>query len=72
VSTALTFIIIFGVLGGHWFFRDKTSLCIPGCPGTQAVDQADLNTQRSAYLCLLSAEIKGVHHHAWHVVWDLK
>jgi hypothetical protein len=23
-------------------FRDRVSLCSPGCPGTQSVDQADL------------------------------
>jgi hypothetical protein len=22
-------------------FRDRVSLCIPGCPGTHSVDQAD-------------------------------
>jgi hypothetical protein len=25
-----------------WFFRDRVSLCIPGCPGTHSVDQAGL------------------------------
>ena len=24
------------------FFRDRVSLCIPGCPGTHSIDQADL------------------------------
>jgi hypothetical protein len=31
------FIFIFIV-----FFRDKVSLCSPGCPGTHSVDQAGL------------------------------
>jgi hypothetical protein len=25
-----------------WFFRDRVSLCSPGCPGTHFVDQAGL------------------------------
>jgi hypothetical protein len=30
-------------LGGGWFFfRDRVSLCSPGCPGTHSVDQAGL------------------------------
>jgi hypothetical protein len=45
-------------------FRDRVSLCSPGCPGTHFVDQAGLETQKSACLCLPSAGIKGVRHHA--------
>jgi hypothetical protein len=44
-------------------FRDRVSLCSPGCPGTHFVDQAGLelgNPPASA-----SAGIKGMHHHAW-------
>jgi hypothetical protein len=26
-----------------WFFRDRVSLCSPGCPGTHSVDQAAEN-----------------------------
>jgi hypothetical protein len=26
----------------YWFFRDRVSLCSPGCPGTHSVDQAGL------------------------------
>jgi hypothetical protein len=37
-------------------FQDRVSLCSPGCPETNSVDQA--------CLCLPSAGIKGVHHHA--------
>jgi hypothetical protein len=44
------------------FFRDRVSLCSPGCPGTCLVDQAGPRTQRSACLCLPSAGIKGVRH----------
>jgi hypothetical protein len=46
------------------FFRDRVSLNSPGCPGTHFVDQAGLGTQKSTCLCLPSAGIKGVHHHA--------
>ena len=48
-----------------FFFRDRVSLYHPGCPGTHSVDQAGLDrTQKSACLCLPSAGIKGVCHHA--------
>jgi hypothetical protein len=33
---AFCFVLVFG------FFRDRVSLCSPGCPGTHSVDQADL------------------------------
>jgi hypothetical protein len=36
-------------------FRDRVSPCSPGC----------LQTQKSACLCLPSAGIKGMRHHAW-------
>ena len=29
------------------FFRDRISLCSPGCPGTHSVDQAGLKLQGS-------------------------
>ena len=35
----------------------------PDCPGTHSVDQADFKLTEIACLCLLSAGIKGVHHH---------
>ena len=51
----------------HFFFlfgfRVSISLCDPSCHGTYYVDQAVLNLQRSACLCLLSARIKSVHQH---------
>jgi hypothetical protein len=34
----ITFFFFFFFL----FFRDRVSLCIPGCPGTHSVDQAVL------------------------------
>jgi hypothetical protein len=49
---------------GFWFFQDRVSLYSTGCPGTHFVDQAGLETQKSACLCLPSAGIKGVRHHA--------
>jgi hypothetical protein len=42
------------------FFRDRISLYSPGCPGAHFVDQAGLELR----ICLLSAGIKGVCHHA--------
>ena len=30
------------LVGWFWFFRDRVSLCSPGCPGTYFVDQASL------------------------------
>jgi hypothetical protein len=30
-----------------WFFRDRVSLCSPGCPGTHSVDQAGLEFRNS-------------------------
>ena len=42
----------------------KTSLCNPSCPGTRSADQTKaLESQRSACLCFLSTEIKGVSNH---------
>jgi hypothetical protein len=45
-------------------FRDRVSLCSPGCPGTHSVDQAGLELKFTC-LCLPSAGIKGVLYHAW-------
>jgi hypothetical protein len=30
-----------------WFYRDRVSLCSPGCPGTHSVDQASLELRNS-------------------------
>jgi hypothetical protein len=37
-GTVLFFVVLFCFL----FFRDRVSLCSPGCPGTHSVDQAGL------------------------------
>jgi hypothetical protein len=29
-----------------WFFRDRVSLCSPGCPGTHSIDQAGLELRK--------------------------
>jgi hypothetical protein len=44
-------------------FWDKISLCSPGCLGTHSVDQAGLELRNSP-VCLPSAGIKGMCHHA--------
>jgi hypothetical protein len=49
---------------GFLVFRDRVSLCSPGCPGIHFVDQAGLEL-RIHLPCLPSAGIKGVRHHAW-------
>jgi hypothetical protein len=46
-------------------FRDRVSLCSPGCLGTYFVDHAGLELRNPPASCLQSAEIKGVCHHAW-------
>jgi hypothetical protein len=33
-----------------FFFQDRVSLCSPGCPGTQSVDQAGLDSEISMSL----------------------
>jgi hypothetical protein len=35
-------LLLLGIFGGRGEFRDRVSLCSPGCPGTHFVDQADL------------------------------
>jgi hypothetical protein len=44
------------------FFRDRVSLCSPGCPGAHFCRPGWPRTQKSAYRCLPSAGIKGVCH----------
>ena len=46
------------------FFRNRVSLCSPGCPRTNSLCRPGWpRIQKSACLCLPSAGIKGVHHH---------
>jgi hypothetical protein len=45
-------------------FRERVSLCSPGCPGTHFVDQAGLELRNPPTSASQSAGIKGVHHHA--------
>lgn len=64
----------------HWgivqlfFFFKIVSLCEPFWPGNTYVDQAALNSQKSAYLCFcfLGTGIKGVSNHTWQILvfWD--
>ena len=44
-------------------FQDRVSLCSPSCLGTHSVDQAGLELRNSP-VCLPSAGIKGMCHHA--------
>ena len=39
------FVVLFLVLVLVLVFRDRVSLCNPGCPGTHFVDQADLSSE---------------------------
>jgi hypothetical protein len=41
------FVFCFFVCFLFWFFRDRVSLCSPGCPGTHSVDQAGLERRNS-------------------------
>jgi hypothetical protein len=53
------FVLVFG------FFGDTVSLYSLGCPGTNSLCRPGWpRTQKSACLCLPSAGIKGVRHHA--------
>ncbi|GAB1294326.1 Ceroid-lipofuscinosis, neuronal 6 [Apodemus speciosus] len=45
-------------------YRDRVSLCSPGCPGTHSVDQAGLELRNPPASASPSAGIKGVRHHA--------
>jgi hypothetical protein len=47
VGVVLFCFCLFGF--GFWFlvFRDRVSLCSPGCPGTHSVDQAGLKLRNS-------------------------
>jgi hypothetical protein len=60
----LFFVCFFFCFFVFLFFRDRVSLYSPGCPGTRP---GWPRTQKSACLCLPSAGIKGVRHHARHL-----
>jgi hypothetical protein len=58
------FVFVFVFVCFLFFFRDRVSLCSSGCPGTNSLCRPGWpQTQKSAYLCLQSARIKGVNHH---------
>ena len=44
------------------FFRNRVSLCSPGCFGTHLCKPGWLQTQRSTCLCLPSSGTEGLHH----------
>jgi hypothetical protein len=44
-------------------FRDRVSLCSPGCPGTHSVDQAGLELRNPPASASQVQGIKGVRHH---------
>jgi hypothetical protein len=47
-----------------YFFSNRVSLCIPGCPGTHSVDQAGLELRNPpASVSQVMNGIKGVCHH---------
>ena len=45
------------------FFRDRVSLCSPGCPGAYFVDQTGHELTEIRLGLLKTAEIKGMCHH---------
>jgi hypothetical protein len=47
------------------FFRDKVSLCSPGCPETHSVDQAGLELRNLPASASQVLGFKGMHHHTW-------
>lgn len=47
------------------FFFFSFFFLSPGHSGTCSAVQAGHKLKRYLWLCLLSAEIKGVHHHSW-------
>lgn len=44
-------------------FPHRVSLCIPGCPRFDSVDQVGLEPRDPACCCFWSVGIRGVHHH---------
>jgi hypothetical protein len=71
-SFLLCFVLVwFGLVWFGLVFRDRVSLCSPGCPGNHFVDQAGLElrnppasaTTPSSCLHLLCAGMAGCYHH---------
>jgi hypothetical protein len=44
-------------------FRDRVSLCSPGCPGTHSVDQAGLELRNPPASASQVLGLKACHHH---------
>lgn len=66
-SKAPTLVFVAAVTVVLRLFRDRVSLCHPGCPGTFYGRQAGLELPPSAsYICAI-----GVHLHAWHKEFNL-
>ena len=53
------FVLVFWI----WIFRDRISLCSPGCPGTHSLDQAGLELRNLPASVSQSAGITGMCHH---------
>ena len=49
------FVLVFWI----WIFRDRISLCSPGCPGTHSLDQAGLELRNLPASVSQSAGITG-------------
>jgi hypothetical protein len=56
-------LLLFYFILFYFIFQDRVSLCSPGCPGTDFVDQAGLEL-RNLPASASCAGIKGVRHHA--------
>lgn len=55
---------LFSFFKVYWDAGGRASINNPSWPRTHYVHQADFNSERSAYLCLVSTEVKGMYHHA--------
>lgn len=49
-----------------WFFQDRVSMCIPGCPGTNSVHQAGPQLTDNHLPLPLKCWVKGLHHYNHH------
>jgi hypothetical protein len=55
---------VFGYFFFFLVFRDRVSLCSPGCPGAHFVDQAGLELRNPPASASRVLGLKGVRHHA--------